>query len=220
MKAIDPMPDTGACGAQVVELGDAEVCELGHAGLGQQHVLRLDVAVHDALAVRRLQGREHLDAVVHRLTWRERSFLQQVLEAARHELHHQEVGVAVSVDVEHPQDVGVVEAGHRSGFREHARAQRFPAPRHVEQHLEGPGHTQLLVPGLPHLGLGSGTQAGLESISAGEDRFGVAHESGIIATSVVMRGLGYSPTTRSTSSTQAGGRPRAQSCSASSGQRP
>jgi hypothetical protein len=101
------------------ELGDPEVEDL-HAlaaddlGVGhQEHVLRLEVAMDDALGVRRGQRGGDLPRQAQRVAHRQRPAGQPRVERlAVQELHDQErAAVAVVAEVEHRDDAGVDDRG-------------------------------------------------------------------------------------------------------------
>jgi len=93
----------------VDEAGDAEVHHLDVAGGVQHHVLWLDVAVDDALAVGEREGVEQLDADRGDVPVAELAG-QLVQRLAVHELPHQDAALAVAEPVVERHDVGVGES--------------------------------------------------------------------------------------------------------------
>jgi hypothetical protein len=97
------------------QLGDPEVGEHRPVGTRQQHVGRLDVAVHDPLAVRVGEAGKDLYAELQRPVRRHRLADQVGQAAAVLDVGHDEVEMAfllaVVVDGD---DVGVLEAGDRA----------------------------------------------------------------------------------------------------------
>ena len=92
--------------------GDAEVGDQGGAVL-EQRVLRLDVAMDDALAVRVVERRGHLPREPERLVHRElpvaaQPGAQRFPGHVRHDVVEQPVGLA---RVDQPEDVRVLEIG-------------------------------------------------------------------------------------------------------------
>ena len=103
--------------------GEAEVAELDAAVVGEQHVLGLEVAVHDAGLVRRGETRQHGVHDVDRLLGREPLVvLQQLAQRDARQVLHDQVGhVGVLALVEHVHDVGVCEPGGRTGLLHESR---------------------------------------------------------------------------------------------------
>ena len=104
---------------RVDDVRDAEVGDLDAAVFGEEHVARLQIAVHDSLRVRRRERVEHL---VERAKHDGQSWKSGApsLEArAAHELHHEEHrAVGVAPDVEDLDDRGVRELRGRRGLVE------------------------------------------------------------------------------------------------------
>ena len=96
------------------QLGDPEIRDLHPALFVEQDVLRLDVAVDDALLVRileRLADRRHDDQ---RLLRRQLPGLQQLPQAHPiHELHQQVIEAVGLAEVIDGDNVRMVEAGQR-----------------------------------------------------------------------------------------------------------
>ena len=80
------MPGLLAC-----DLGQPEIEDLGMSAIGDKNVCRLDVAVHDAFAVRGIQGIGHFNAQAQEHLEFHRLALDQVFQGlAAEALHHDE----------------------------------------------------------------------------------------------------------------------------------
>ena len=112
-----PRRGVGARGAR-----EAEVADLDTAVFGEQHVLGLDVAVHDAGAVRGREARQHGIHDRDRLGDRQPALLaQQVAQRDAGEVLHDEVGhLAVLALVEHVHDVRIGQARRRARLLDEA----------------------------------------------------------------------------------------------------
>lgn len=136
----------------VDELGDAEVPDL-HRPVGVQHqVAGLDVAVDDALPVRRGQTGGGLARDVGDLLGVDRLLgLQQVPEApALDQFHHQVEAVLPGTEVEHRHQVGVAQTRGRLRLQAEARGRRGVGLV-AQQQLHRHGPPQDFVRGAPHL---------------------------------------------------------------------
>ena len=98
---------------------DAEVDEVREVVGGEQHVLRLDVAVHETVAVRRVQRGGDLTDDRHRTRRRERALDPQlVLQAGALDQAHVDVEDPVDVaEVVHRDDVGFLQTRGDAGSR-------------------------------------------------------------------------------------------------------
>ena len=118
---------SGPASAAVFERGleqarDAEVGQAGAAIVADQHVLGLDVAVHDAAAVRVRERLAHLAGDVDRLRHRQRQPPRE--RAARHELHHQvRVAGGGGAEVVHGDDARMLQARERARLAREAGAE-------------------------------------------------------------------------------------------------
>ncbi len=102
---------TGAC-----DLGQPKIEDLRVAAVGDKNVCRLDVAVHDALAVRGLERVRHFNAQTQQRFQLQRLTLDQVLEGlATEALHDDEQAPFVLPNLVNGANVGVVQ--RRSGAR-------------------------------------------------------------------------------------------------------
>ena len=98
--------------------GQAEVGDLHPSVVGDQHVLGLDVAVHDAGAVRGAEGVEHGLEQVEGLVGGHRAAVAHHVaqRASGHVLHGEEHHAVVTALVEDLHDPRVVEPGGRAGL--------------------------------------------------------------------------------------------------------
>ncbi len=133
---------------RLIDLGDAEVEQLRLLATEfvtcDQDVVGLDVAVNDALVVRRAQPVGQRQQHLHRLNRRQTQLAaQDRAEAlALHQLHHQErIGAAGPTEVEHAHHRGMPEPSRGVGFARHARGARGTAEIGVDQ-LERDVHAQ------------------------------------------------------------------------------
>ena len=136
------------------QAGDAEVGELDAAVSGQQHVLRLDVAVDHPLGVRVGERPAHLHADAHRLLGGQRALAAhealQVL--AVHQLHHEVGAVGVLAAVEQAHQVRVGEARHQHGLPAEALGVLLVGDQAGVQPLDRHGPPQHGVRRPPHRG--------------------------------------------------------------------
>ena len=117
---------------------EAEVEHL-HAPLaGHEHVVRLHVAVHDALVVRGGEGLGELQGVVGGPARGERPRGEPVAEGLPlEELHRGEGLAAVGPEVVDGEDAGVRQRGHRARLALESLAQLGAAGHGLRQHLQG-----------------------------------------------------------------------------------
>lgn len=106
--------------------GQTEVADLDPAVVGEQDVLGLQVAVHDAGPVRRRETREHRLHDVHGLLRREDLVvLQQLAEGDPGQVLHDQVGgVVVLALIEDVDDVRVRQAGRRARLLDESLLER------------------------------------------------------------------------------------------------
>ena len=98
-------------------LRDAKVGDLHCAALIDQQILRLDVAMHDAVIMRALQSLTHRRHDAQRFLWRQLLGLKQLTQVhAIHELHDEEVEAASLPEVMHRDDVRMVQCRERMSF--------------------------------------------------------------------------------------------------------
>ncbi len=113
-------PDVAAVRARGA--GQAEVGDLDPAVVGEDDVLGLDVAVHDAGRVCRRERVEHRLEDVERLARGQDAALAEHLaqRAALQVLHREEEQAVVLALVEDGDDAGVGEPGRRAGLADEA----------------------------------------------------------------------------------------------------
>ena len=134
--------------------GDAEVGHLRHAGVGDEDVRRLHVAVDHAVAVGEGERVGHLGTEARGHVGAQRAVAADDLgeRVAGHELHGHEVGAAVLAPVVDPHDVRVVQAGRGLGLAAETLHEGGVGRVLGEQHLDGDLAVEQQVTGLPHLG--------------------------------------------------------------------
>ncbi len=149
----------------VDELGDPEVADLHRTVRVQHQVARLDVAVDDALAVRRGKAGGRLSGDPGD-QFRADALLggQQVAEALPlDQLHHQEEPVLPGAEVEHGHQMRMAQPGGGLGLQPEAGGRR--GVRLVpQQELHGHGPSQDLVRGAPHLAHAATPDGGYQSV--------------------------------------------------------
>jgi hypothetical protein len=121
-----------------VRAGDAEVGDLGRPLVVDEHVLGLDVAVHDPALVGGLQGAGDLDRIRHGLRDGQGAVATDaVLERlALDELEDDVRRPRVLARVDHAHDVGVVELRHRPRLAPEALERVGVAGDVAMQHLD------------------------------------------------------------------------------------
>ena len=103
------------------DLGQAEIQNFDAAVFGDEQVVGLDVAVGDALAVRRGETGSDLFAVVHGPADAQFSGLQAAAERFAFQKLHHDVGRLIGrADVVNSEDVGVVQTARRLGLQPEA----------------------------------------------------------------------------------------------------
>ncbi len=154
--------DVGALAA-----GDAEVGDPGAAVVVDQHVLRLQVAVDDPLAVGEARGVEDLAGEVDRVLGAHPA-LDQVLQLrAVDVLHRDEVGVAELAAVEDADHVRVLEAGGGLGLAAEALDELLVLGEAVVEDLDRDVAVELPVRGQPDVGHAAGADLVARAGSAG-----------------------------------------------------
>ena len=130
---------------------EAEVGDLDDVALAEQHVLRLDVAVDDAVSVRVRERAEHRADDAQRLGRRQRAFAQNLAQAAPLDVFHDEERTAVDLAaVDDGDDVGVRELAQHVGLAVEAleklrvlrevRGEHLERDRAAERELRGAVH--------------------------------------------------------------------------------
>ncbi len=97
--------------ARVVRhLGQTEVEDLGRSARGHEDVRRLDVTVHDAFGMRRIEGFGYINADREQLLHLQRPIVDQMFQRLAFQILHDDVGlVAFLADVVNGADVRVIE---------------------------------------------------------------------------------------------------------------
>ena len=132
------------------ETRDAEVGESALAIFGEQNVLRLDVAVHDAGFVGNMHGISNIGDQLAGLALRPGAVGLHLLPrcATRDEVHHDEDSAVGIDDVLNCNDMAMLDAGHRPCFGQKARTNGRAICQLRAEHLDGPVHGEVLVPRL------------------------------------------------------------------------
>ena len=135
-----------------VELGRPEVGEPGASVGIEQDVLRLDVAMQDAVAVGRGERAGHVAAEADGGVSVEPAALRDpdLQVGAANVFHDDEAPRPVLQEVEHRDDVGVGEAAHRLHLPPHPLARHLRRGRRRHQQLEGHVGVELPVAGQVH----------------------------------------------------------------------
>ncbi len=99
------------------DCGQPEVQDLHVPVLGQKHVFRFEIPVHDSLVVSRGKTRRDLSADLRDLAGREGSRLESLAQRLTlQELHHGEGRALVEAEIMDGEDVRMGECGHRLRF--------------------------------------------------------------------------------------------------------
>ena len=146
---MDPWPRRGVGQSRlcerVDELRQPEVDDLDVAILGDEHVLRLEIAMNDAVLVFR-QRVTGLDGQIERPPQFERTVLQQVAQRLPTHVLHDDVGASVSLaDVVDGGDVRMIDGGREAGFLNEALASIVVLGQGRRNELERGLSMQLLV---------------------------------------------------------------------------
>ncbi len=106
-----------AHGFRTSQLGQAEVQNLHSAVTGDEKIFRLQVAMHNALLVRRCQPPRHLQPIFNRFPDGERAIPQTLAQRLPFQQFGDHVRRALLVpDVEDRKNVGVIERRRSSGL--------------------------------------------------------------------------------------------------------
>ena len=129
---------TGERGVAFPHLGNTKIREEGTAVLVKQNVVWLQIAVHDAHLVGRIQRLGHALQDGQRLGHRQRAVGQLLLErAALHQAHHQVRLTLLVAVVVHFDHVGMFEAGDGFGFALEPFEQAGLVQKRLGQHFQG-----------------------------------------------------------------------------------
>ena len=155
---------SGGNGRRRAQLGEAEVEDV-RPSLREHHVARLQVPVHDAPAVRLVEGVGDLDRVPERPVQRHRAPGQPLLQRlALQVLHHQVVDAVVLPDVEDRTDVRVAQGGQRLRFALEPLLQRGIARGAGPQDLDRHGPVEARVVRAIDLAHAAGFDQRLDSV--------------------------------------------------------
>jgi hypothetical protein len=168
--------------------GDAEIGDRGLAVGVDDHVLRLQVAMDDAVAVGEAGPLEHLANQPDRLLGGEAGVDQLLQRAALQVLHGDVIGAVDLAAVEDGDDVGVLEARSRLGLAAEALDELAVLGEAGVQHLERDLALQVRVVGQPDIGHPAGADLAQHPVAA------VHHGSlGHLSHASLPVWLGYSP---------------------------
>ena len=119
------------------EARGAEVGDLGHAGVRDEHVGRPQIAVQHALAVRVVDGVADLAGVVERAGEVERALAQhdRLERLARHVLHHDEEHAVLLLGGGDGDDVRVRDAGEQARLAQQVAEVEVLPVRHLDRDL-------------------------------------------------------------------------------------
>ena len=132
------------------DVREAEVEQLGAASGRDRDVAGLQVAVHDALLVRGLQRLGHLDPDRAPSRFGQRAIAQHVGQrASRHELHDDEIGAGVRVEVEQRRDARVQQSRKRARLGLEAPPRLVVGERPCSDHLDRDVAVEARVAGAP-----------------------------------------------------------------------
>ena len=158
--------------------GDPEVGELDHIRIGHEQVARLDVPVHDAVAVRVVESAAGLGHHVDRLLDFHRAVVAEQLGAgvAGDVLHHDEVLARsfVEAEIEHLHDVRVDQPGGRQCLATEAGHERRVVREMLGEQLDRYVALQALVERQLHRGHPADAEAALDPVPP-DDRCSVSH---------------------------------------------
>ena len=182
--------------AEIVErLGDAEVehlADLLAVLLSEEHVGRLEIAMHDTGVVRRVQRLGHLHHDPRRVLQTQPDLArEQRLQILAAEQLHDDVGAAVlDAVVVHLRDVGAAQPGdaHRLALETGQRAFRLADP--LGDELDRDVTAQLLVVGRPHRSHPALAELVLQAVALRDDDAGGRLEHATPSASVSV-GVGH-----------------------------
>jgi hypothetical protein len=149
------------------QLGDAEIQKL-HVSIGaDEGVVRLNVAMDDAMGVGGSQAVRHLGGPVERGLHRDTTTGKTLAEGLALEQLGDEVGSSVvEAEVVDGDQIGVIERPRDPGFLLEAAHQLGAAGQRFVHHLEGDVPTQACVPSAVNLGHASGSERGEDLVGA------------------------------------------------------
>ena len=170
------------------------------------HVLRLDVAVDDAAAVREVERREQLHADEDRLVAAQAAAAaDEVLERlALHVLHDDVVRAVDLAPVVDADEVLLVEAGRGLGLAAEALDEGGVVQVPLQQHLDGDVAAEREVLAQIHVGHAAAADLAHHAVPAADHLFWLEHVTHVWSTSLVLRSSGTTTGARSLPSGQGG----------------
>ena len=98
-------------------LGQTEIEDLRGSARGHKYICWLDIAVDDALGMRRVEGFGNIDADREQLLHLQRSIADEMLERLAFEILHDDEGlIAILADVVNGADIGMIQRRRRLGL--------------------------------------------------------------------------------------------------------
>ena len=135
----------GRAAGRTAQLSEAEVEQLHQAALGDHHVARLQVAMHDARFMRGGQCVGHLDGVLNHGPRRHPSLADGLANGfAGDAFHHDVIGAGLLPDLVHRHDIRMIQRGRGLGFAQESKARIF-IDGAGRENLDGDGAMQDLI---------------------------------------------------------------------------
>jgi hypothetical protein len=161
------------------QFGDSEIENLDATVAGDEHVLRLEVAVDDALVMRGGQTARELRGVLDCLPYGERPSAKPLAQRlAVEELRHEVADAAVGADVEHREDIWVIERRCRACFLLESPQAIGVDPGRRGEHFEGDVAIEPRIAGTEDLAHTAGADRAHDLIGPESRSCGDAHEKG------------------------------------------
>ena len=163
--AVDGRRIGTAHGFRTSQLGQAEVQNLHSTIAGDEQIFRLQVAMHDALLVRRRQSPRHLQPVFNRLADRKRAIPQTLAQRLTFQQFGDHVGRALLVpDIEDRKNVGMIERSCGSRFLGEALHAVLIRRERCRQDFDGHGAIQPRIFGAIHFAHATRTDQRLDFV--------------------------------------------------------